>query len=112
MVITNNSDVLRVQKRAVLVFFQSEKVIDAFCASEYGQRLMSHQPKEAVKVTEKTKNLKHYVTRATLAGAVTMFPRIFGRAHHHSKDAISSFAARAALAILALCRSRARFRVL
>jgi hypothetical protein len=60
--------------RPVLVYFESEEKLNEFRSSEYGQRLA-----DVNIVTEKTENLPFYVTKATEAGKVTLFPRVFGR---------------------------------
>jgi hypothetical protein len=60
--------------RPVIVYFESEEKLNEFRSSEYGQRLQ-----DVNIVTEKTTNLPFYVAKATEAGNVTLFPRVFGR---------------------------------
>lgn len=64
----------RSKGRPVLVYFESVDKLEEFSRSEYGQRL-----EEVIIVTETTENIPFFVNRATFAGTVTFFPRVFGR---------------------------------
>jgi hypothetical protein len=63
-------------KRAVLIFFESERDINAFLASSYGSRIKD----EISVVTEQhASRIDHYVKQATRSEACTLFPRVYGR---------------------------------
>jgi Mg-chelatase subunit ChlD len=64
----------RVKGRPVIVYFETVEKLKEFSRSEYGQRL-----KDVITVTEKTENIPFFVNKATVAGTITFFPRVFGR---------------------------------
>jgi hypothetical protein len=68
------------QKRAVLVFFQSESVLNQFVACGFGQELKKHQPAPVTIYEGLAPNrFDKAVSDATLQGAISLLPRTFGR---------------------------------
>lgn len=63
------------KKRAILVFFDSEKSLLDFKKSGY---CAAFEDRLNV-VTEETKNRQHYISKATESGRVTLFTAVFGR---------------------------------
>jgi len=75
------AQVIDEQKRAVLIFFEDEETMENFTESSYGMPLLTRQPRAAIKVEQKMKTdkLNHVIVKATMQGAITLLPRVFGR---------------------------------
>jgi hypothetical protein len=62
------------QKRATLIFFESEQALKEFKESEYGAKIPNLQS-----VTTATQNVEHHLKAATRAGSTTLFSAVHGR---------------------------------
>jgi hypothetical protein len=62
--------------RAVLVFFETEERMSEFTAARSGQ---GAQIKMHAVTNDKVHRINHYIETATKMGAVTLFPKVFGR---------------------------------
>lgn len=72
-------DVADERKRAVIIFFDAEEDMQEFCKSSYGQTLLQRSSTTVVTEKTKTAQLNLAIAKSTNTGAITMFPRVFGR---------------------------------